>query len=1023
MRRYYKIFITLFLAFSAAGALAQTNTYIDSLAHLLGEVKGDTQKVNRLLELSELYYRYGTPDKSIQYAGEALELSRQLNYEAGISGSLNLYGINSIDKGDYTKALEALNRSLEVCEATDLYVQKAYVLGNIGTIYSQQQDGVSAEAAFLKALESWKKSGVGEEGKINTLDAIATIYAGQRDYEKALKYGIEALNIKRTHGSKAEIASTLQALVPLLMAQKQREKALKYSAEAKAIWSVLEDSVTQSMADKTDVWRQQSLQLQMQLTQNAGRVYEVKRQYGKALTWYQKLLSFQKQSGNKTALRGTFYTISKLYIKQKKYTRALLYLNKGLQNLQEQEKRSKQEILLYHSLAEHYNPENSKKCLEYGTEAMKRSEQSGHIRELLMSLNLMSIIYKRTGATEKSLDVLDRSLKLCEMHGIRTHKATVLSNMGVIYEMQGKYKEAETLFLELLNIYDALGSEWGRAFVFNAIGVIHMTQGNYEKALEYYLKALQAKEAINDRVGMAIQLNNMSQLLLELGQNKKSLEYATRALAIYKETEDPTLMAAALNIEGIIYMSQDNYKAAAESFRKALQLTKQTGDKRGMTYALRNIGRLHERQEKHDEALDVYLELIPLQEQLGDRRALANTLYDVSILYAARKNNKAAQHYAEKSLQMAREIHALSNIRIASNTLAKLYARTHNYKEAYEYLGDYIVANNSLFNEEKNKQIAEMQTRFETEKKEKENALLKKEGERQVAELKQKRTQRNALMAVLTLVFILSAVWIRSYRQKLRSREQLMTKNEEINRQKSLQMLKDHELQSIKSYIEGQESERQRIAQDFHDGVGGALAAIKLNLMQMEVQNENKQILQKALSNLNKTYEEVRTISHHLTPLGMFPAAFIELLEKFVEDLSASSGLNIIFQYESEKELNDLDEQVQADLYRIVQELLNNVLKHADATRVDITLRKEEGTLTLKVKDNGLGFDSRKKRKGIGLSNIQSRVKALNGQLEVHSEEGAGTQIEVRISEWKAIIKKTTTDEALQNTHSHRTGR
>ena len=650
------------------------------------------------------------------------------------------------------------------------------------------------------------------------------------------------------------------------------------------------------------------------------------------------------------------------------------------------------------TLSEAYDNEgNLEKGKYYAEEALALSKRLNYKRGQAKSMITIAIRLVKSGDYKEAVDLLNTALEWSEKNDLKTHIANVYYVMGVVHDLQGDYTKSMDFFLKALELWKRLNNKERIAITLNSIGSIHQAQSNYDSALKYCLDALAIKEEIEGYNGEAFSLTNIAQILMDLKDYKEALVYFEKGLQLFKKRGDKRNQANILNNMGIIYDAWNEDDKSEQYHLQSLKLQEELGNKSGITSSLGNIGGLYEERQDYERALEFYFKALSIQRQMNDRDGEAITLHRFSQLYMHQKKYDLAIRYAYKSLQLARAINRRELIKIVFQRLAACYDLKGDYAKALEYSQRYVGIKDSILNEESSRQIADMRTRFETAEKEKENELLKKESEKQSIEIKQRRTQRNASIAGLFLVVLLSFVWIRTYRQKLKAREQLMAKNEELNRQKSLQLLKEQELKTIKSYLEGQENERKRIAQDFHDGVGGALAAIRMNLMKVKTDESNKPILQKALGNLNKTYEEVRTISHHLTPPGLFRFAFTEVLKKFIDDLITSSDLNIRLHCEQEDELNALGQGVQTDVYRIIQELLNNVVKYADATRVDITLHLDKEQLSLKVADNGQGFHIQKKRKGIGLSNIQSRVESLQGQFHIHSEPGAGTKAHIEI--------------------------
>ena len=247
----------------------------------------------------------------------------------------------------------------------------------------------------------------------------------------------------------------------------------------------------------------------------------------------------------------------------------------------------------------------------------------------------------------------------------------------------------------------------------------------------------------------------------------------------------------------------------------------------------------------------------------------------------------------------------------------------------------------------------------------------------------------------IVLIPILILLYV--YRQKIAAQNLLAEQTKEINKQKTTDLIKDKELEKMKASIEGKERERARIAKDLHDGLGGTLAGIKLRLMKIAGNDKIGKQLDNVIKNIDATCEEVRTISHDLIPPKINDIPFVHLLERYIQEISAAQQWNSNIDCYPEEALNQIPEEMKIEIYRIVQELLNNITKHAAATHVDVNFTKHEGYLNLMVEDNGKGFNQAESSNGIGIRNMKNRVDAINGDLSIDSQINRGTIVNINI--------------------------
>jgi signal transduction histidine kinase len=244
----------------------------------------------------------------------------------------------------------------------------------------------------------------------------------------------------------------------------------------------------------------------------------------------------------------------------------------------------------------------------------------------------------------------------------------------------------------------------------------------------------------------------------------------------------------------------------------------------------------------------------------------------------------------------------------------------------------------------------------------------------------------------LVIFFIL----YRNQQNKRKSALLLIDKNEELNNQRISRLIKKHQLDSVKGRLQAEENERHRIAQELHDGIGGSLAAIKLYIDSLRKSSGIKE-LDLAYDNINTTYEQVRSLSHNLTPPEFKFSSINDIVKDYINQISQHSKTEIVLNSKVSADWSNLDESIQIGIFRITQELMNNVIKHAKANRVVFDLNLDDKNVIIIVKDNGVGFDTSKKMTGIGIRNIKQRVEDLNGSIEINSEPGNGTEVKLHI--------------------------
>lgn len=273
--------------------------------------------------------------------------------------------------------------------------------------------------------------------------------------------------------------------------------------------------------------------------------------------------------------------------------------------------------------------------------------------------------------------------------------------------------------------------------------------------------------------------------------------------------------------------------------------------------------------------------------------------------------------------------------------------------------------------------------------------LLQKTNQLQALSLHKKKIQNMALLVGSVLIIVLAAMLYKNFKRK----NQLLKQAGELKNKRIRELEKEQQLVVMQSVLQGQEEERSRLARDLHDGVGGLLSGIKLSLSTMRgnvyLSEENAQSVNNVIVQLDNSIAELRRVSHNMMPETLIKYGLKEALENYCENLNLSGSLKVQLQtYGMEKRIEQNTEII---VYRIAQELLNNVIKHAGATKVLIQLLRKGNRFNLTIEDDGRGFDIKnlEGNTGAGLANVKARTEYLGGTLDVHSVIGAGTSVNI----------------------------
>ncbi len=525
-------------------------------------------------------------------------------------------------------------------------------------------------------------------------------------------------------------------------------------------------------------------------------------------------------------------------------------------------------------------------------------------------------------------------------------------NRGNYYYLTGQHVQASKQFIRVKEICELNDNQVGVASVSSGIGNCFKKIGDNDKALEHYLFGYNYFKSISDTIPKLIALcTNIGEVYIKSGNRKLGKKYILEGLTIAEKNSHFLNICLSSNNMAIFHIEESEFAYAKKYLDKSIKLSKEKKLWREHIASLKAYGRLY----------------------------LDQNNYDRSI------------HYLKQAISLSQEKNIKTDIGSIYNNLYEAYEGRQEFDKAIDYLKKNVALRDSLSGVEKAKEIQELNLKYETVKKDAEiNA--------KDLEITKSNTARQRLTFGLGLLGLLASGTFIFMRNKIATNKKITSKDKLIQSQKISQLEKEKKLLAMNAMLEGQEAERMRIAKDLHDGLGGLLSTVKARLTNIntEVKKiESYNIYQKTTSMVDEACDEVRRISHNLLPgalrLDGLKTAVLQLGEELDEAHSFNVKVEVIgFE-------DRLDETQQIFLYRIIQESTNNIIKYADAQEVLIQLSESVDKYHLIIEDNGKGFSTNMRSKGLGLKSIQSRVEHLNGELDISSKTGEGTTITAHI--------------------------
>ena len=525
------------------------------------------------------------------------------------------------------------------------------------------------------------------------------------------------------------------------------------------------------------------------------------------------------------------------------------------------------------------------------------------------------------------------------------------------------------------------------------LGRLANGQGDYAEAAQHLVQALAMATQRHDTLGQGLAYLNLSNTNKRLKQLPKALADARRAqvllapLARAGNTKAAASYVKALSNSGTVLMEMQRYGPARTDLLASLRQARAQGDSAGASLALYNLGAVALSTKQGAEAYHYYRQTLALDQASGDGQAQGESWLNLGDALALLHRPAEAESAYRRALPLARQARALPLVRVAYNAFATLYEETGRPAQALAWQKRFIALNDSLYEQGRADQAAELQTKYETEEQAARNRLQAARLRTQQQVIRRRNVQLGAGLVIAVL--LASLAYLLLNRRRLQREVEFGQERQQLERLRA------------QAVLDAEEAERRRIGADLHDGVGQLLTAAKLNLEALAetLPAPQPEVLANALSLVDDSFREVRGISHNLLPNALLKRGLVQAVREFLAKVSPSARLKVNLEVVGLDDGPRLLPAVESVLFRVIQELVQNILKHAQATEVTLQLVRHPQELTILVEDNGVGFDPAMlpPDAGIGLKNVESRVAYLSGRANFDSSPGRGTTVTLEV--------------------------
>ncbi len=625
--------------------------------------------------------------------------------------------------------------------------------------------------------------------------------------------------------------------------------------------------------------------------------------------------------------------------------------------------------------------------LNFAKQALELSTKIGVDSSIISDYKNISLLYLYDGRYENYRKYAHKGLSLGKKIKDTLAMASAHFNVGQSHYIEFRNDSAYYHFSKSFELYDYLQDQNRKAKILLNLADIQDTEQDYIGSETNAIKALKLYEILPktevnlDRTWM---LNNLLGIVsMKLGFNEKSLEYHTEAQNVAEDMRQEGFYNKVFSINNIafVYRKQKDYDKSLELYQSLVDIREDYDDYDPTFYplVLENMAytKLIAGHTDYEAMERNFKEAYRISDSLDDPITKIAVSIDLSKYYFQRHQPDSSLKYANITYDLAKETSSNEILLDAIKVLSKLKSG----EEGKAYLEEHIALSDSLLNVERNVRNKFARIEFETDK-------IEEENERMTVQRKWLLIVSVVLLLTLFLLYII--ITQRNKNRELQFEKDQQKVNEEIY---NLMLTQQDKVDEARAY------EKKRISQEMHDGVLGRLFGTRLSLDSLNFSEGKDAMMSRAnyISELKTIEEDIRKISHDLNTDFVSGSNFMAIVSELINKQTKAYQLKYHFDYADDLSWEEVSNKTKINLYRIIQEGLQNIYKHAEANEVEIGFKEKNGHICLTISDDGKGFDVHKSKKGIGLKNINNRVSELDGQVTFDSQKKKGTTVRILI--------------------------
>ena len=613
-------------------------------------------------------------------------------------------------------------------------------------------------------------------------------------------------------------------------------------------------------------------------------------------------------------------------------------------------------IRTLYALSHYWSDRDTLKALGYVRQGMKKSLKFPFLHAV--GYFYLGGCYFDTNMplSQKYYLLSDSLLKNFDTPEAYTIRSRAWHNYGVLMQHRNDEKAfADIIITKAIPLAEKAKDTLRIARNYCSLGVIFSNQLDYQKAISYFRMAeeimARGKAGDDDLLELYI---NLARNHIFLKEYASAFPYLTKIKTILKKDPASPFLPEYYLIEGMYRSGTGDHEAAIASFDNGIKIAPAV----------------------HRE-IDIQGLMFQKFKSLKERKQYAEAAGTLDILI------KDSGKYRDNSRNLLLQLFHMSEVQ----------ALMGNYKNAYDWLLRFTVAADSVKVENMSTEIADLEAKYRSTEKEKQILRLQSQNEKAALTIKNNRLLNWLFGSISLFLLIVSGLALLFYRNS----RKLLEHQRHVHELELHRMKQDQRIMMFSSMLEGQEQERTRLARDLHDGLGGLLSGIKIELSQVNPEHpaESRHNLSRTIQHLDNAVNELRRIARSLMPELLMKYGLAEATREFCKNLSVAGKTSVVCQVFNYRE--KLSQEKQIVLYRIIQELVNNALKHADATQILVLLQQRDDILFITVEDDGKGFNvsDAEVKNGSGIANLKARAEFLNASIDIQSSPKTGTTVTI----------------------------